>query len=86
MQSELMRAAVQRLIRQAPFQPFVLNLENGDRVTIGHPENIAIDPGENGSESGSGDFCVISRNVRFYGTFDAIAHVALADSEGHVPS
>ena len=36
MKTAVVRAEVQRLIRQAPFRPFVLNLENGDRITIGN--------------------------------------------------
>ena len=45
MKTAVVRAEVQRLFRQVPFRPFVLNLENGDRITIEHPENIAFDPG-----------------------------------------
>jgi len=44
MRSESIRDEVARMVRQAPFRPFVLSMENGDRVTIGHPENIAFDP------------------------------------------
>ena len=62
--------------------PFVLNLENGDRITIEHPENIAFDPGSNGPDSGSKDFYVISGRLRVYSTFEAVTHVALADTEG----
>jgi len=61
------------------------NLENGDRVTIEHPENIAFDPGDNGPDTGSSDFYVISSNLRSYSTFEAVTHVAPADAEGRVP-
>ncbi|HUY32249.1 MAG TPA: hypothetical protein VMV69_05675 [Pirellulales bacterium] len=83
MRTAHVRTEIQRLIRQAPFRPFVLNLENGDRVTIEHPENIAFDPGIDGPDIGSSDFYVISRSLRFYSTFEAVTHVALADLEGH---
>jgi hypothetical protein len=43
--TEVIRSEVQRLIRAVPFRPFALNLENGDRALITHPENIAFDPG-----------------------------------------
>ncbi len=79
MRTEVLRAEVHRLLRQAPFRPFVLNLENGDRITIEHPENIAFDPGANGSQ-GSTDFYVISQRLRFFGTFDAVTSVALLDT------
>ena len=44
MRADAIRAEVIRMIHQAPFRRFVLSMENGDRVTIGHPENIAFDP------------------------------------------
>ena len=55
MRADAIRNEVVRMLRQAPFRPFVLSMENGDRVTIGHPENIAFDP-----EGESPDFYVIS--------------------------
>jgi hypothetical protein len=55
MRADSVRAEVARMVHQAPFRPFVLSMENGDRVTIGHPENIAFDPA-----SDSPDFYVIS--------------------------
>ena len=80
MKTAVVRAEVQRLIRQAPFRPFVLSLENGDRVTIEHPENIAFDPGP----EGSADLYVISGQLRVFCTFDAVTSAALLDSEGQV--
>jgi hypothetical protein len=41
---EVIRSEVQRLLRAVPFHRFALNMENGDRVVIEHPENIAFDP------------------------------------------
>lgn len=78
MRTESVRSEVQRLINQAPFRPFALNMENDDRIVIEHPENIAFDPGVNGS-SGSSDFYVISGRLRFFGAFDAVTSVALVD-------
>jgi hypothetical protein len=75
---EAIRSAVQRLLRSAPFQPFALTLENGDRVVIEHPENIAFDPGNNGS-AGSEEFYVISSRLRLFSTFSAVSSVALVD-------
>jgi hypothetical protein len=79
MRAESVRAEVTRMVRQAPFRPFVLSMENGDRVPIGHPENIAFDP-----EGESPDFYVISGRVRLFGTFDAVSSVATADSVEHL--
>jgi hypothetical protein len=76
---EAIRAEIQRLIRAVPFRRFVVNLENGDRVLIEHPENIAFDPDAktNGSE-----FYVISGELRLFNTFAAVSSVALADVGG----
>jgi hypothetical protein len=79
MRAESIRAEVIRMVRLAPFRPFVLSMENGDRVSIGHPENIAFDP-----EGQSPDFYVISGRVRLFGTFEAVTSVAAADSVEHL--
>jgi hypothetical protein len=41
---EAVRAEVQRLLHAVPFRPFALTMEDGERVIIEHPENIAFDP------------------------------------------
>ena len=78
MRTEVIRDEVQRLLRQTPFQTFALNMENGDRIVVEHPENIAFKPADNGS-AGSSDFYIISARLRYYGTFDAVTSVALVD-------
>ena len=80
MNTNTIRAEVQRLLRQVPFRPFALSLENGQRVLIEHPENIAFDPASNGSAKGSSDFYVITSDLRLFSTFDAVSSVALLDS------
>jgi hypothetical protein len=67
------------MVRQTPFRPFVLSMENGDRVIVGHPENIAFEP-----EGEFPDFYVISGRVRVSGTFEAVTSVATADSVEHL--
>jgi hypothetical protein len=69
------------LLHEAPFRPFALTLENGDRLVIEHPENIAFDPATDGSR-GSSDFYVISGALRVFSTFEAVSSVALVDSGG----
>lgn len=73
------RAEVQRLIHAAPFRPFVMSQENGDRITIDHPENIAFDPGTPEGTGGSEEFYVISNKLRLFSTFGAVTSVALLD-------
>ena len=82
MRIELIRAEVQRLIRDQPFRAFSLNLENGDRLIIEHPENIAFDPvysSSTGEHDGSQDFYVLSSSLRTFSTFDAVSSVTLLD-------
>ena len=79
MRTVVVRAEVQRLLHQAPFRPFAMNLENGDRIVIEHPENIAFDPAAD--ESGaSSEFTVISARPRVFSTFEAVTSVALVDA------
>jgi len=76
---EAVRAEVQRLLHAAPFRPFALTLENGERVIIEHPENIAFDPASSKGAGGSEDFYVISNRLRLFSTFAAVTSVALLD-------
>jgi hypothetical protein len=75
---EAIRSQIQQLVRTVPFRPFGLNLENGDRIVIEHPENIAFDPGS-GNGSGSDDFYVISNKLRLFSSFSAVTSVAVLD-------
>lgn len=83
MRGEPMRAEVLRLIRERPFRPFVLKMENGDRIPIGHPENIAFDPGDE-HNGGSVDFHVVAGRLRAVGTFDAITTIVSVESESNL--
>jgi hypothetical protein len=39
MRTDTIRSKIHRLIRQTPFLPFALNLENGDRLVLDRPES-----------------------------------------------
>lgn len=73
------RSEVLRLMRAKPFRPFALLLENGERVMIGHPENIAFEPGSAEGVGGSEDFYVISGGLRMFSSFSAVTGVAILD-------
>lgn len=73
------RSEVQRLVRAVPFRPFVLLLENGERVTIGHPENIAFDSTIPEGTRGADEFYVIAGGLRWFSTFGAVTSIALLD-------
>jgi hypothetical protein len=76
---EVIRSEVQRLLHAVPFHRFALSLENGDRVVIEHPENIAFDPGVGTGVGGSEEFYVISNKLRLFSTFNAVTSVGLVD-------
>jgi hypothetical protein len=75
----VVRSEVQRLLRAAPFHPFAVSLEDGTRVVIEHPENIAFNPASEQGTGGSEDFYVLSNRLRLYSTFRAVTSVALID-------
>lgn len=77
--SDAIRAKVRELRRAKLFRPFALWLENGERIMIGHPENIAFEPGSPEGVGGSEDFYVISGAIRMFSTFGAITSIAMLD-------
>lgn len=79
MRTEVIQTAIRTLRRQVPFRPFAVDMETGDRIVIEHPENIAFDPGDNGFPPRS-KFSVVSRQLFFIGTFEAVTSVALLDT------
>lgn len=81
---EVVRAEIQRLHHAVPFRPFALAMENGERVIIEHPENIAFDPAPSEGAGGSEDFYVISQRLRLFSTFAAVTNVILLD-RGKLP-
>ena len=76
---EAIRIRVLELMRRAPFHPFALNMENGDRIIIEHPENIAFDPEAKPGKNGAEDFSVVSKKLRLFSSFAAVTSVALLD-------
>jgi hypothetical protein len=72
MQVELVRSELQRLLRRAPFRPFVISLSGGERAVIEHPENVAFDP----RPGSSTDFYVLTGNLRLFSTFDAVSSLS----------
>jgi hypothetical protein len=80
-QVDVIRSEIQRLLRAVPFHPFALSLEDGTRVLIEHPENIAFSPASEEGKGGSEDFYVLSNQLRLYSTFGAVTSVALLNHE-----
>lgn len=67
------------MIRANPFRPFALCMENGDRILIEHPENIAFDPSDDDSAGRSAEFYVISQQLRMFSNFSAVTSIAIID-------
>jgi hypothetical protein len=73
------RSEILKLMRARPFRPYALLMENGERIMIGHPENIAFDPGSAEGVGASEDFYVISGGLRMFSTFGAITSIGMLD-------
>ena len=70
------REQLTELVRATPFQSFALSLENGDRIVIEHPENIAFDSTANGRER----LFVITTKLLVHSTLSAVTSVAQLDA------
>lgn len=81
MKVELVRAELQRLLRQSPFRPFAITFNGGERAIIEHPENVAFDP----RPGSSSDFYVLTGSLRLFSTFDDVSSVAILSGDGPVP-
>lgn len=66
------------MIRSSPFRRLIISLENGERVLIEHPENVAFDPEPSGTE----DVAIVSRQFRLYTALSAITGIYTADTGG----
>lgn len=76
---ETIRSGVRHLVRANPFHPFFLMMENGERIMVNHPENLAMDAGPEDGTGGSRFFYVIGDRLRHFGTFDAVTNVVTLD-------
>lgn len=79
--SDTVRAQLLLMVRAVPFRSFAMNMENGDRIIVEHPENISFDADEDGLH----DFAVISSKVRYWGNLSAITTIAVLD-RGELPA
>ncbi len=70
------REQLTEMVRAAPFHPFALNMENGGKVIIEHPENIAFDSTAIGRER----LFVITNKLLLNSSLSAVASVAQLDT------
>ena len=79
MRSDEVRAEIERLLRQVPFRPFVLTLENRQRLTVDHPENLSPNTGQDNRSAG---FHLREGARKFFSTFEAVTSIAIEDQAG----
>lgn len=74
--TETARQHLRRVARATPFRPYAVSLENGDRVMMEHPENVAYDPTDDGRD----DTFMISGKLTHWSSSSAITGVSLLDT------
>jgi hypothetical protein len=71
----VIREELLRMVRANPFFPFIIQMENGDRIQVNHPENVAFDP----QPGGGVYFYAIGDKLRTFGSFDAVTNIVTLD-------
>ncbi len=56
-----MRSEVIRMLKTAPFRPFLIIMDSGQHILIRHPENVAYDP--------------VKETVNCYAVADGVMHI-----------
>ena len=77
MGNQHVRAALLQLMRQRPFEAFVITYVGGERAIVEHSENVALDP----TEDGSSRFYVITGGVTIYSTLDKVSSLSVLTSK-----
>jgi hypothetical protein len=82
MNPELLRTELKRILRQAPFRPFILTFKGGERALVEHPENIAFDP----RPGQTSDFYLLTGSLRMFSSFESVSSITmLSDVAGPPP-
>ncbi len=81
MRTETIRNELIRMLRRQPYQPIEINIENGDRLIIEHPENISFNPEpKDPKHPNANRFHVVNGDVLYVSTFDAVSSVVEIDA------
>jgi len=81
MRTEVIRKEIIRMLRRQPYQPIEINIENGDRLVIEHPENISFNSEpKNPKHPNANRFHVVNGDVLYVSTFDAVSSVVEVDA------
>jgi len=76
MTNQHVRVALLQLMRQRPFEAFVITYVGGERAIIEHSENVALDP----TEGGSSKFYVIAGGLTLHNTLDKVSSLSVLTS------
>jgi len=77
MSNQHVRVALLQLLRQRPFESFIITYVGGERAIIEHSENVALDP----TEDGSSKFYVITGGLTLYSTLDKVSSLSVLTSK-----
>ena len=75
----VIRAEILRLLEARPFNPFEINVENGDRIVVEHPENLAMGSGDDSGRFAHRIYVCGYSDVVFCTTFDKVSSIAEID-------
>jgi hypothetical protein len=76
----IMRDEILRLLEVRPYQPFEINLENGDRIVVEHPENLMMGPGQGSGRFANRLHVIGSSEVLFCTSLEKVTSVAEIDT------
>ena len=68
MRAEVFRLELTKVLRQQPFEKFLIAFDSGDKVIIEHPENVAFDP----TPGSSYHLYVVGINARCHSSLDLL--------------
>ena len=78
MRTQRVTEEIRRLLGEIPFRPFVVTVENGQRIEVEHPENIIFLSAESGPVDRD-DFYVRTGASRLHSTFEAVTSITVKD-------
>ncbi len=73
------REQVTEFVHARPFQPFVMIMENGQKLLVEHPECVAYDPTLQEGARGWDKLAVISEGLVVFCTFSAVTTINTLD-------
>lgn len=73
------REQVKQFVHATPFQPFVMIMENGQKLLVEHPECVAFDPAVQEGARGWDKLAVVSEGLVVFCTLGAVTTINTLD-------